>query len=73
VASWPGLKRRESNVLLVGREEKSMQPSYAFTRGVNSYLNATDMDRAGELFAEALEAYEIRYRPLNRAAENTGA
>jgi hypothetical protein len=69
ISSWPGLRRRGVNLVLVGREGKSLQPDVAFQKAANAYLCTDDAARAGELFGEALTAYEIHYRPVRMAQE----
>lgn len=67
INSWPGLKRRAANFILVGEAAPSMQPNIAFEKGVNFYLNRADSGKAEQLFKEAAGGYDLYYRPLNEA------
>ncbi len=67
IAIWNGLKRRNINVVLLGDQAGSMNPHMAFRKGVNTYLNVNDVDRAGELLGNALRGYEEHYRTLLEA------
>jgi hypothetical protein len=44
-----------------------MQPGIAFDKGVNAYFNRADGADAQRLFKEALEGYDLYYRPLIEA------
>ena len=64
---WRGLQRRESNVVLLGSGASSLQPEEAFLRGVNTYLNLEDSERAGELLDACLKGYELSVSPWIKA------
>lgn len=67
INSWPGLKRREANFILLGDDSPSMQPNIAFEKGVNYYFNRNDEGKAEQLFKEADDGYGLYYRPLREA------
>ena len=67
INSWPGLKRRAANFLLLGDAAESMQPDAAFEKGANYYFNLNDSDAAQRLFKEADDGYGRYYRPLREA------
>jgi len=69
VNHWRGLQRRESNVVLLGSDSPSLGPDEAFIRGVNTYLNREDLERAGELLGACLEGYELSFSPWVKAKE----
>jgi predicted Zn finger-like uncharacterized protein len=69
LGNWPGRKRRWVNVILLGDAAQSMSPFEAFQKGVNAYLNINDVDRAQELFEEALRGFLIRNEPWTMAAD----
>ncbi|MEW5772074.1 MAG: hypothetical protein AB1916_00995 [Thermodesulfobacteriota bacterium] len=69
INSWPGLKRKGVNVVMVGGAAPSMQPSIAFEKSVNYYLNHADAGRAKELLEECLAGYDLYYRPFAMAEE----
>ena len=69
ISSWPGLKRKGVNVVMIGDAAPSMQPNIAFEKSVNFYLNHADGGRAKELIAECLAGYELYYRPFAMVAE----
>ncbi len=69
ISSWPGLKRKGVNVVMIGGAAPSMQPSIAFEKSVNFYLNQADGGRAKELLEECLAGYELYYRPFAMVAE----
>jgi hypothetical protein len=67
INSWPGLKRRAANFVLLGDAAGSMQPNAAFEKGANYYFNINDLDAAQRLFKEADDGYGQYYRPLREA------
>jgi DNA-directed RNA polymerase subunit RPC12/RpoP len=70
IDSWPGSRRREVNVVLVGDASPSLDPAVSFKLGVNSWLNRRDRDRFGELFDQVEDGY-ARYRdPWDAATES---
>lgn len=69
INSWPGLRRKGVNVVLVGDAAPSMQPSIAFEKSVNFYLNHADAARAKELLEECLAGYDLYYRPFAMVEE----
>jgi hypothetical protein len=69
ISSWPGLKRKGVNVVMIGNSAPSMQPNYAFEKSVNFYLNHADGARATELLNECLDGYDLYYRPFAMVEE----
>lgn len=67
LASWPGVKRRTINVILIGDNAQSLDPQIAFRRAINTYFNIHDLDRGHELFGMALKAFDEYYRYLQMA------
>lgn len=67
LGSWPGIKRRELNVVLIGEHAQSMDPQIAFRKGINTYINSHELERGHELFGLALKAYDEYYRYLSMA------
>lgn len=72
IAAWNGLKRRESNVVLAGRGAASLDPQAAFLAGVNAWLNLDDAGRVPDLLVQAMDLFELHYRPLNEAKAAQG-
>ena len=69
IAQWPGVRRRTLNIVLLGSKSSSQDPITAFTKGINTYINANDLDRAEELLGMALKSYDDYYRYLFQASE----
>jgi len=69
VGSWPGYRRREVNVILVGQSAKSFDPSRAFAMGANCYLCIDDTDRIEEHLEQAREEYNQYIAPWQVAME----
>ncbi|MFP4213434.1 MAG: hypothetical protein ACLFRL_04915 [Desulfohalobiaceae bacterium] len=67
IGTWPGSVRREIHVLLLGQAGSSFDPGLAFSRGVNSYLNLEDKDRARELLDQAREDFRHFIQPWEMA------
>lgn len=64
---WPGQRRRMYNLVLLGSAAQSLDPHFAFRKGVNCYLNVNDSDRGHDLLGFALRGYEEFYRFLSLA------
>lgn len=60
INSWPGIKRRDVNYLLIGDKARSFDPQEAFVRGVNTYLNQGDMEEAVELIVKCEARFDQR-------------
>lgn len=71
LAQWPGNRRRNLNVILLGAKAASLDPIAAFVKGVNIYINTNDFDRAEELFSLSLKSYDDYYRFFFQASEET--
>lgn len=69
ISSWPGIKRKGVNVVMIGGAAPSMQPNYAFEKSVNFYLNHADGARATELLNGCLDGYALYYRPFAMVEE----
>lgn len=69
INSWPGLRRRGVNVVMIGGAAPSMQPNFAFEKSVNFYLNLADSGRAKDLLQECLLGYDLYYRPFAMVEE----
>ena len=69
IAAWSGLRRRSVNLILLSNEVTSMDPKKAFEKGVNSYLNSGDLDRASDHLEHSLIGYEEYYRWFFEAAK----
>jgi len=67
IATWPGNRRRSINLVLLGDSAQSLDPHAAFVKGVNTYLNGSDVERASELFSSCLRGYEEAYRYFGMA------
>lgn len=67
INSWSGIKRRDMNVILIGGKAFSMDPNESFYRGVNSYINQKDLQKAGDLLSQCIKAYDIHYELLTLA------
>jgi predicted Zn finger-like uncharacterized protein len=67
IAGWPGRRRREVNLGLVGAKAPSLDRRASFLCGVNAYLNASDAPRAAELLEGALRDYEEYCLPFRLA------
>jgi len=61
VNSWPGIRRREVNVVMLGEQAHSLDPGISFYRGVNGWLHPGDGDLFGDLL-EQLEENFVQYR-----------
>ncbi len=58
IGSWPGIQRRETNVILIGEKAESFDLLAAFVAGVNSYLSISDKNRIRELLEESMDRYK---------------
>ncbi|MBU1001332.1 MAG: hypothetical protein KKE73_02295 [Proteobacteria bacterium] len=67
VASWPGGKRRRTNVVLVGSGGTSNDPKAAFVKGANAYFALSDGAKASDLLDGALTGYGLYYQLLDMA------
>lgn len=70
VNSWPGLRRREVNVVMVGREAQSLDPGTSFFRGVNGWLNPDDTDRFKQLLGRLEEEFVLYRAPWDAVTES---
>lgn len=73
VAMWPGHKRRETNLILLGTEAKSLDQNLAFRNGANFYMNTSDGENAPELLESAIQGYELYYELFNKATQGVGS
>ncbi len=69
INSWPGLRRRSVNLVLLGHDAPSLDPQMSFRRGANMYLNLADASRCAELMDNVLKGYEMYYQYLQLAHE----
>ena len=69
VGTWNGLRRRECNVIALGRDAPSLDSKMSFELGVNFYLNKQDLVAANDLFRDLLRGYSDYYRWLYSARE----
>ncbi|AGW14310.1 zinc-ribbon domain-containing protein [Megalodesulfovibrio gigas] len=69
IATWPGLRRRTVNLVLLGHDAASLDPQISFRRGVNTYLSLADAARCAELMDSVLKGYEMYYQYLRLAHE----
>ncbi|MCA1945671.1 MAG: zinc-ribbon domain-containing protein [Desulfovibrio sp.] len=67
IGTWPGLRRRTVNLVLLGNDAASLDPQLSFRRGANTYLNLADAARCAELMDSVLKGYEMYYQYLNLA------
>jgi predicted Zn finger-like uncharacterized protein len=67
IGRWPGQRRRNYNLILLGNAAQSLDPHFAFRKGVNCYLNVNDSDRGHDLLGFALRGFEEFYRFLSQA------
>lgn len=72
INSWPGTKRRRTNLVLIGDEAKSLHPDISFRKGVDTYLAAQDHARAGELLKSAMEGYTVSCLAWKTATSKLG-
>lgn len=70
IGNWPGYKRRGVNVMIIGDRAASLNPQEAFVRGLNTYFNINDVNRARELFEESVRGFEIHNEPWRLADES---
>jgi DNA-binding response OmpR family regulator len=68
IAAWPGSRRRDVFVALVGARGASLDPRPGFELSVNAYLNGADVTRASELLAGGLAEYAAYYDLWRTAA-----
>lgn len=69
VAAWPGIVRREVNVLLIGEAGSSFDPALAFYHGVNACIALQDRDQAQELLEQARENFSHFLLPWQLARD----
>lgn len=67
IHSWPGLRRRSVNLVLLGHDAPSLDPQLPFRRGANMYLNISDAARCAELMDNVLKGNEMYYQYLHLA------
>jgi hypothetical protein len=73
MASWPGIRRRGVNVVLVGDQGPSNDPRLAFLLGANAFFAQDDAPRAGDLLEGALTGYGLRYTLMAAARSQVEA
>ncbi len=69
VAAWPGIVRREVNVLLIGKADSSFDPALAFYHGVNACLALQERDQAQDLLEQARENFNHFLLPWQLARD----
>lgn len=70
VNSWPGARRREVNVIMIGRAAQSLDPGTSFFRGVNGWLNHDDADRFKQLLGQLEDDFALYRAPWDAATES---
>lgn len=72
IHAWPGAKRRNVNVILVGQAGESLHPGISFRKGVDSYFHIQDNTRINDLLQASLDRYDTAYLSWNAAAKKLG-
>lgn len=72
IHSWPGSKRRKTNVALLGVETKSLHPGDSFRKGVDFYFHSQDHAQARGLLRAAMEEFDAAYQAWHTAAKKQG-
>lgn len=72
ISSWPGTKRRKTNLVLIGEDGKSLHPGLAFKKGADSYFHRTDHARAMDLVSAAAQTFDATYRAWHTAMQKLG-
>ncbi len=70
--AWPGTKRRNINVILIGQAGESLHPGLSFRKGVDSYFHVQDHTRSKELLQASLDSFAAAYLSWNAAAKKLG-
>jgi DNA-binding NtrC family response regulator len=72
IHSWPGIRRRVSNIILIGEEAVSLHPGAAFRHGINCFFHKKDHANASQLVQAALDYYDDTYKSWRMAAKALG-
>lgn len=72
IHTWPGTKRRKTNVIALGQADKSLHPGISFRKGVDSYFHIQDHHRGNELLQASLDSFDAEYLSWNAAAKKLG-
>ncbi len=72
IHSWPGAKRRKTNLVLIGEDGESLHPGLAFKKGADSYFHRTDHARAMDLVSAAVQTFDATYRAWHTAMQKLG-
>lgn len=70
VNSWPGIRRREVNVVMLGERAKSLDPGISFYRGVNAWLHPGERELFGDLLEQLEENFGQYKAPWDAVAES---
>lgn len=70
VNGWPGIRRREVNVVMVGSDAQSLDPGTSFFRGVNGWLNRGDTDRFKQLLGQLEDDFALYRAPWDAVTES---
>lgn len=72
IHSWPGTKRRKTNLVLIGEDGESLHPGLAFKKGADSYFHRTDHARTMDLVSSAVQTFDATYRTWHTAMQKLG-
>lgn len=70
IHAWPGTKRRQINVALIGEGAKSMHPGHSFRKGVDAYFHSQDHSQAPRLLHAAMEGFDATYQAWHAASKS---
>lgn len=73
ISSWPGIQRRNVNLVVMGKKAPSLHQQMAFVMGANYYLNLNDSREMDKLIRQIIDGYEEYYQPWNKAREEIDA
>ena len=73
ISSWPGIQRRNINLVVMGKKAPSLHQQMAFVMGANYYLNINDSPQMDKLIRQIIDGYDEYYQPWNKAREGLDA
>jgi hypothetical protein len=73
INSWPGIQRRNINLVVMGKKAPSLHQQMAFVMGANYYLNINDGPQMEKLIRQVIDGYDEYYLPWNKAREGLDA
>jgi hypothetical protein len=72
IGLWPGILRREVNVIVVGDRTKTFDPNIEFILGVNSFISKEDINKIEDVLEEAINRHTEFLTPWQYVKKNEG-